>query len=141
MTGLSLFYLIYGIHPRLPGNDLSKDALPFTERVGELQNLSDTCKKANELLLTRAIRTNRIRNSLVTKTSFKKDTWVLVRNESPQKYESKWFRPFKVIEAHPLGTYALAEPNSRVLRYLINRSRLIEANVKDPQALWTSQAA
>jgi hypothetical protein len=74
VTGLSLFYLVYGIHPRLLGDDLSKDALPFTERVGELQNLSDARKKANKLLLTRAIRTNRIRDSLVTKTSFKKDT-------------------------------------------------------------------
>jgi hypothetical protein len=141
VTGLSPFYLVYGVHPRLPSDDLSKDVLPFAERAEELQNLSDARTKANELLLARAIRTNRIRDSLVTKTSFKANDWVLVRNETAQKYEVKWFGPYKVLSAHPLGTYALAEPNGRVLRNLINGSRLIEANVNDPESLWSSQAA
>jgi transposase InsO family protein len=141
VTKLSPFYLVYGVHPRLPGDDLSKDVLPFTERAEELRNLSDARTKANELLLARAIRTNRIRDSLVTKTSFKVDDWVLVRNEAAQKYEVKWFGPYKVLSAYPLGTYALAEPNGRVLRTLINGSRLVEANVDDPKSLWSSQAA
>ena len=72
-TGLSPFYLVYSVHPRLPNDDLSNDVRPYMERTDELQNLSDARTKANELLLTRAIRINRIRDSLITKTSFKLD--------------------------------------------------------------------
>lgn len=65
---------------------------------------------------------------------------MLVRNESGKKFESKWFGPYRVLQAHPLGTYALAEPGGRVLRNLVNGSRLIEANVDNPQGLWASTA-
>jgi hypothetical protein len=139
-TGFSPYYLVYSIHPRLPSDD-SELPRPFADRTEELQNLLDARTKANELLLARAIKTNRIRDSLVTKTSFQKDAWVLVRNENGKKFESKWFGPYRVLESHPLGTYALEEPNGRVLRNLINGSRLLEANVDDPKRLWTSPAA
>jgi hypothetical protein len=141
VTGYSPFYLVYGIQPRLPGDELSTEVLPFCERTEELQNVADARTKANELLLARAIRTKRIRDSAVTKTSFKKGDWVLVRNESGKKFESKWFGPYRVLSSHPLGTYALEEPSGRVLRSLINGSRLLEANVANPTTLWTSSAA
>ncbi|KAJ6105307.1 hypothetical protein N7523_010117 [Penicillium sp. IBT 18751x] len=65
----------------------------------------------------------------------------LIRNETGKKFESKWFGPYRVLQSHPLGTYALAEPNGHVLRMLINGSRLLEANVDAPTTLWTSSAA
>jgi hypothetical protein len=141
VTGYSPFYLVYGTQPRLPGDDLSAKILPFTERTEELANVADARTKANELLLARAIRTKRVRDSTVTKSSFKKGDWVLVRNESGKKFESKWFGPYRVLSSHPLGTYALEEPSGRVLRSLINGSRLLEAKVANPTELWTSSAA
>ena len=141
-TGFSPFYLVYGEQPRIPSDD--DDAMvaqPFAERLDVLQNLNDARTKANELLLNRAIKMGRIRDSKVTKTSFQEDDWVLIRNESGKKFESKWFGPYRVLAAHALGTYALAEPSGRVLRNLVNGSRLLEARVDDPQSLWTSQAA
>ena len=61
------------------------------DRLDVLQNLNDARSKANELLLNRAIRTNRIRDSKVTKTSFQENDWVLIYNESRKKFKSKWF--------------------------------------------------
>jgi transposase InsO family protein len=139
-TGFSPYYLVYGMHPRIPSDD-SELPQSFSSREVELEHVQDARTKANELLLARAIRTNRIRDSLVTKTSFQKGAWVLVRNENGKKFESKWFGPYRVLESHPLGTYALEEPNGRVLRNLINGSRLLEANVTEPTRLWTSPAA
>jgi hypothetical protein len=140
VTRLSPFYLVYGIHPRIP-SDTASPGRSGQDRVVTLQNLSDARTRANELLLNRAVRTKRIRDSLVTKTSFQKGSWVLVRNEAGKKFESKWFGPYRVLEAHPLGTYALEEPGGRVLRNLVNGARLIEANVSDIERLWSSTAA
>ena len=141
VTGFSPFFLVYGVHPRIPSDGPSSIESPQQDRTAQLQTLSDARTKANELLLNRAIRTNKVRDSLVTKTSFQPGDWVLIRNESGKKFESKWFGPYKVIQSHPLGTYALSEPNGHVLRYLVNGSRLLEANVDDPKSLWTSSAA
>ena len=140
VSGFSPFYLVYGIHPRIP-SDPSDSLGPEASRTDAIQNLSDARTKANELLLARAIRTKRVRDSLVTRTSFQPNDWVLIRNETGKKFESKWFGPYRVLQSHPLGTYALAEPNGYVLRTLINGSRLLEANVDDPTTLWTSSAA
>ena len=110
------------------------------ERLDKLQNLNNTQTKANELLLARAIRTNCICDSLVTKISFKKGDQVLIRNKSRKKFESKQFRLYKVLESYLLSIYTLEEPNSRVLRSLINRLRLLEAKVDNPKSLQISQA-
>ena len=69
--------------------------------------LTSARSRANELLLNRAIRAQRIRDTLVTRYPFKEGQWVLVRNESRQKFEGRWFGPYKVLKSHPLGTYAL----------------------------------
>jgi hypothetical protein len=103
--------------------------------------VADARTKANELLLARAIRTKRVRDSTVTKLSFKKGDWVLVRNESGKKFESKWFGLYRVLSSYLLGTYALEELSGRVLRSLINGSRLLEAKVANLTELWTSSAA
>ena len=139
--GRSPFYMLYGVEPRIPsdpneplGTDKIED---WQERI---QRVTHARSKANELLLNRAIRTQKIHDLAVTKTSFTKGDWVLVRNESPTKFQSKWFGPYKVLSAHPLGTYRLEEPNGRILRNLINGARMVEANVDDPEELWSSGA-
>ena len=134
---MSPFYLLYGIQPRIPDDPDNGPKPPEEDRI---QTVNHARSRANELLLTRAIRSKTIRDSLVTKTSFEPGKWVLVRNESQLKYESKWFGPYLILKAHPLGTYALQEPNGRVVRNLINGNRLVEAHVDEPTALWTSSA-
>jgi hypothetical protein len=56
----------------------------------------------------------------VKKSSFEVGDWVLVRTEDPQKLQSNW-----LLKAHVFETYALTEPNSRVLRNLVNGQGLL----------------
>ena len=115
VTGFSLFYLVYSIHPRIPSDNESIVAQSSAERTNKLQNMSDAQMKANELLLARAIRMNWIHDSLVMRTSFQEGDWVLIRNENRKKFKSKWFGPYWVLKSHPLGTYSLEEPNGHML--------------------------
>ena len=104
-----------------------------------IQAVNHARAEANERLLQKAIRTERIRDDLVQNSRpLDVGTWVLVRNEVKQKFEPQWFGPYKVVKSHPLGTYALAEPGGRVLRNLINGRRLVNAWVDNPNQLWTS---
>ncbi len=68
----------------------------------------------------------------------KEGDWVLIRNEEPQKFEAKWFGPYKVLKTHPLGTYALGTPTGRVLRNLIHGNRLVKAHTFDADGFWAS---
>ncbi|KAL1954575.1 hypothetical protein VTO42DRAFT_1051 [Malbranchea cinnamomea] len=153
---MSPFYLLYGLHPRIPSDvndetnsgekastvDHSVGTQQFEGWEDRIRRVNHARALANELLLNRAIRTKHIRDQLVKETRFEPGTWVLVRNEGPEKFQPRWFGPYKVLKAHPLGTYALEEPDSgRVLKNLINGNRLIEANVQDPDRLWSSSAA
>jgi hypothetical protein len=72
--------------------------------------------------------------------SFRKGDWVLVRAEARQKFEGRWFGPYKVLEAHILGTYRLQDPSGNVVKTLINGQRLVPAHVQgdDIKALWNS---
>jgi len=64
----------------------------------------------------------------------------LVRAEARQKFEGRWFGPYKVLEAHILGTYRLQDPSGNVVKTLINGQRLVPAHVQgeDIKGLWNS---
>ncbi|KAI5307198.1 hypothetical protein KEM55_008375, partial [Ascosphaera atra] len=88
-----------------------------------------------------ALRTKRIHDELVTEKPFARGDWVLVRHKDKQKLEPQWFGPYKVLKAHPAGTYALEEPEGRVLSNLVNGSWLVKATVGESSGtLWTSSA-
>ena len=71
---------------------------------------------------------------------FQPGQWVLVRHEGPEKFQAKWYGPYYVVKAHPLGTYQLRDPHGNILQHLINGQRLFHANVGnvDPTQLWSS---
>ncbi|KAL1956619.1 hypothetical protein VTO42DRAFT_6966 [Malbranchea cinnamomea] len=101
VTKISPFYLLYGFHPRIPsdtngGANSEEKASTADCLVGaqQLEGMEDRIGRvnhvralANELLLNRAIRTKRIRDQLVKETRFEPGTWVLVRNEGPEKFQ------------------------------------------------------
>ncbi|KAI5277647.1 hypothetical protein KEM52_004891, partial [Ascosphaera acerosa] len=59
-------------------------------------------------------------------------------HEDPQKLEPKWFGPYRVLKAHPLGTYALQEPEGKVMTNLVNGARLVKAYVaNDDVKTWS----
>ncbi|KZZ95139.1 Ribonuclease H-like protein [Ascosphaera apis ARSEF 7405] len=136
----SPFYLLYGIQPRLLGDDNNPD--PNTDVMGSafdrLSQVRHARSHANELLLNHALRSRRILDTKTKLTSFQPGDWVLVRHETKEKFEPQWFGPFKVLTAHPLGTYALQEPQGRVMKNLVNGARLVKANVENPESLWSS---
>ena len=88
--------------------------IPYPPRTnGKVENLNGLLDRiltkyltGNELLLARAIRTNRVRDNFVTKTSFKADDWVLVRNGAPQSTNlsrsalTKSFQPIHLVLMH-----------------------------------------
>jgi hypothetical protein len=142
VTKRSPFYLVYGVHPRLVGDKepgaISEEGVAALE--SRISALNHARSLANEALLYKAIRAKLIRDSTVSKSSLEVNSWVLMRNEAKQKFESQWFGPYKVLKKHPLGTYALAEPGGRVLKNLVNGARLVPAHVNNPGQLWTSSA-
>lgn len=150
----SPFYLLYGVHPRLPGEEDKTDdksassvdgpvfdtALAALEAEQRIRTVRHARAVANELLYARAMRAQRIRDDRVVETGFKAGDWVLVRHEDPQKLEPKWFGPYKVLKAHPVGTYALQEAGGKVMTNLVNGARLVKAYVDpgDDVRTWSS---
>ena len=135
VSRVSPFELVYGIKPRLPEDSTLTEQVQQEDRVSRIHHARAL---ANERLLKHAVKRQVIRDELVKHHSFEKGDWVLVRNETPQKFQSKWFGPYKVLKSHPLGTYAIQEPNGRVVRNLVNGARLIKAEIDKPERLWAS---
>lgn len=140
----SPFYLLYGRHPNLPSDD--KKPVPINVPVSDeqhedrIQKLVTARTQANELIYQRAVNQAKLRDKEVKITPFKEGDWVLVRHESPQKFESRWFGPYRVVERQTLGTYRLADPKDNRLRNLINGQRLVKANIigGSVEELWSS---
>ena len=54
-----------------------------------------------------------------------------VRHEEPHKFESKWFRPYQIMEKM---MYGLQDPNGKLLRLYISSAKTLKK-------LWVSPAA
>jgi hypothetical protein len=142
-TKTSPFYLLYGRHPHLLGDTnitLPSDAnvAPHEERFKLLQSAR---KEAAIATYDRAFKDKNARDELVQPHKFQEGQWVLVRHENPQKFESKWFGPYQVVQKMLLGTYRLQDPNGRELAALVHGNRLIEATVRtadELKELWAS---
>jgi len=144
-TKTSPFYLLYGRHPHLLGDTniaLPGDAevAPHDERFKLLQSAR---REAAIVTYERAFKDKTARDELVQPHKFQEGQWVLVRHENPQKFESKWFGPYQVVQRKLLGTYHLHDPNGRELQALIHGNRLIKANIsttEELRKLWASPA-
>ena len=121
-TKTSPFYLVYGQHPHLLGDvnkALPNDATPkgHDERLKLLQSAR---KEAVIASYERAARDKDSRDEIVTPHELDEGEWVLVRHETPQKFESKWYGPYQIIQRMMLGTYRLQDPNGRELAALVH---------------------
>lgn len=142
-TKTSPFYLLYGRHPHLLGDvnvAMSSEAepAPHDERFKLLQSVR---KEAALATYDRAFKDKNARDELVQPHKFQEGQWVLVRHENPQKFESKWFGPYQVMQKMLLGTYRLHDPNGKELAALVHGNRLIEATVctaEELKELWAS---
>ena len=144
-TKTSLFYLVYGRQPHLFGDvnkALPSDATPegHEERIKLLQSART---EATIAAYERAFKDSSHRNELVTPHQLDIGDWVLVRHETPNKFEPKWFGPYQIMEKMLLGTYRLQDPNGTELAALIHGNRLIKAAIStadELRDLWASPA-
>jgi hypothetical protein len=63
---------------------------------------------------------------------------MLIQNKKFKKFKLKWFKSYKILKSHFLETYALTKSDKQMLRNLINKSRLIKANIENSEQLWSS---
>ena len=65
---------------------------------------------------------------------------MLVRAENRNKFEGRWFGPYRIDKKMLLGTYRLADPQGNIVKMLINGQRLVSAHVTDQTAadFWNS---
>lgn len=141
----SPYSLLFGKEPRLPTDDnairpMATTDDDFSALLERVQRLQHARLQANEALVQEALRAQKIRTYNVSQESFKVGDWVLVRAESRNKFEGRWFGPYKIRRALLLGTYQLQAPDGQVVKLLINGQRLIPANVNDEtqKRLWNS---
>jgi uncharacterized protein with von Willebrand factor type A (vWA) domain len=126
-TKTSPFYLIYGKHPHLLG-DMNK-ALPnevtaegHEERIRLVQSARTEAVLASH---ERAMKAKTAPDGVVQPHELDAGDWVLVRHENPQKFESKWFGPYQIMEHKLLGTYRLQDRRGRELAALVHGNRLM----------------
>jgi Integrase zinc binding domain len=143
-THQSPFYLVYGVHPHLLGDP--NWALPSEGEVGEVTNtraskLHLAPTEAARLQYERAFKHKKDQDGLVTPHQLDVGMWVLVRHENPQKFESKWFGPYQIMQKMLLGTYRLVTPDGKELAALVHGNRLIPAHISETdklERLWAS---
>lgn len=83
----------------------------------------------------RAVQAKEMRDELVKEHELREGEWVLVRHENPQKFETKWFGPYQIIQRMALGTYRLQDPSGKELQALVHGNRMIKAHLSTHEAL------
>ena len=102
----SPFYLLYGQQPHLHGDPhhaLPSNASP-AEHEERIRIMSSARQEATHATFERALRDRKVRDDVVTPHTLEVGDWVLVRHETPQKFESKWFGPYQIVQKMLLGT-------------------------------------
>jgi hypothetical protein len=145
-TKTSPFYLVYGKHPRLLGDDnvpLSTETLT-ADHESRIETVVTARQQAAQATYARALQAKTLRDEIVKEHELREGEWVLVRHETPQKFESKWFGPYQITQRMALGTYRLQDPSGKELQALVHGNRLLKAHINSTEALrklWASPAA
>ncbi|OBT84925.1 hypothetical protein VE02_06636 [Pseudogymnoascus sp. 03VT05] len=126
----SPFYLLYSVNPKLPGDPYEgrdgSQEVKIQELIERHARSNEARVDANKKLVEAAIRASLVQDEqFALKPDIKVRTYVLVQDENPRKFRSKWYGPYKVIMAALIRTYALEDCHNKVVRSLIHRNRLL----------------
>jgi len=91
----------------------------FKDQLKWVEQIQIIWVTVNKILLWKTIELKMICDETVWLSTTKKEDWVLIQNEESQKFKAKWFRSYKVLKTHSLGTYALGMLTECVLWNLI----------------------
>jgi len=143
VTGISPFKLVYGIEPRLTGDERDFDTTNLdADFAGRMETMLTARHEANKLLLERGIYAQKLRSTRLrdVDTGFEIGQWVVLRNNARQKLEATYFGPFKILKKLWFGTYILETNDERVFRNPTHGSRLLEyrGDAPDSQETLTS---
>ena len=139
----SPFYLVYGKHPRILGDQnvpLAEDAVAADNET-RLQSVYTARQEATRAAYERALQAKELHDEVVKEHELTEGEWVLVRHEDPQKFEAKWFGPYQITQCMALGTYRLQDPSGKELQALVHGNRLLKAHLSTHSALeklWAS---
>ena len=130
----NLFFSLYDRHSILFFDDSSVKSIEVTNstkkheaRITKLQHVRLT---ANKKLLVDIIYANKIRDiRLNSHVSIKTKHWMLMRHEKKQKFETKCYDFYKILNDHFLKTYRLTSSNDKVLKNLFNDNKFAKTNV------------
>jgi transposase InsO family protein len=131
VTKSSPFYLLYGTHPRIPG-----DSQPPREAMAEwtddtiedyITRNMDDLHRARGIAYTRSEKqaaAMKQRNARIEASDdyyFKLNDWVKLKKHNSTKFEFTWKGPYIVVDVGFPGTYWLMEPSGRRLDSTINQ--------------------
>ncbi|KAH9244120.1 hypothetical protein BASA81_018502 [Batrachochytrium salamandrivorans] len=129
VTKKSPFYLLYGVEPRLPGDDnpIPEMMAPLDEIERMEERAEHTARNFDDLGMERAAayhrsvaqaKAMRLRNKWDPESTdyyFKIGDWVKLKHHSKTKFEFDWKGPYHVVDVGHPGTYWLMEPEGRRL--------------------------
>jgi len=128
VTGISPYKLVYGLEPRLTGDQKDFDTKNLdADFASRLETLHTARHEANRLLVERGLYSKKLRSDRLRSidTGYSEGDYVILRNEAKQKFEATYFGPFRVLKKLWFGTYILETGDNRVLRKPTHGSRLL----------------
>jgi hypothetical protein len=137
-TKFSPYYLMYGVHPRIPGDtaplesamqpldDAEQAEVQGEERARIFEELGDARGAAYERSKTQA-EAMRLRNNLNPDSAdyyFKVGDMVKLKHHEHTKFEFDWKGPYHVVDVGFPGTYWLMDPHGRRFDTTVNQEDL-----------------